>query len=114
MPSKITVTTLSAFDPPGYPLVDDKLDEQQKATWSNMISDLMTLEIEAEYRDDKGKLHPLPGPNHTIRTPLTQFFNGSVTPFDIDQKPIHITWNGFPNIVCIISFFFHLPPSIPY
>lgn len=111
MPSKITITTLSAFDPPGYPLVDDKLDEQQRASWSNTISDMMTLEIEAESRDAKGKLEPLTGPNNIIRKPLTQFFNGSVTPFDIDQKPIRITWNAFPNIVRIPHTSTHSPST---
>ncbi|KAK3312167.1 hypothetical protein B0H66DRAFT_525165 [Apodospora peruviana] len=40
----------------------------------------------------------LQGPDGN-RTPLTQFFNGTVTAYDTDQKPVSITWIGFPNLV---------------
>lgn len=103
MSDNVNVTVLSAFDPPGYPSVDDKLTPEQRKAWSDTISDWMTLEIEAKSRDKNGKLRPLAGPNGTNRTPLPQFFNGRVTPFNTGQNPIPITWIGFPNLVKLDS-----------
>lgn len=31
---------------------------------------------------------------------LPQFFNGTKTPYDIDQKGVAITWTAFPNKAC--------------
>ncbi|KAK4224653.1 hypothetical protein QBC38DRAFT_485047 [Podospora fimiseda] len=95
--SNLQETTLSEFDPPGYPYVDDKLTPAQKLEWSKGISEFMNTEISAKQPDGT----PLDGPDNTFRTPLTQFFNGTVTAFDVDQEPVQITWIGFPNIVAV-------------
>jgi hypothetical protein len=36
------------------------------------------------------------------RTKLQQFFNGTVTPYDQSQKPVDVTWRGFPNLVRLL------------
>ncbi|KAE8399527.1 hypothetical protein BDV37DRAFT_287549 [Aspergillus pseudonomiae] len=33
------------------------------------------------------------------RTPLTQFFDGTVTPFNQQDKPLPVEWNAFPNLI---------------
>ena len=83
------------FDPPGYPDVDDGLTPEQRLGWSEQISGWMDLEIKAVHPNGD----PLDGPFGTNRTPLTQFFNGTVTAFETNQKPVSITWIGFPNLV---------------
>ncbi|KAK1750174.1 hypothetical protein QBC47DRAFT_126078 [Echria macrotheca] len=93
--SGVSIQKLKEFDPPGFPDVDDGLTPEQRQGWSDQISSLMNLEIAA--KDSDG--NPLPGPDNTNRTPLTQFFNGTVTAFETDQKPVAITWIGFPNLV---------------
>ncbi|EHL03007.1 hypothetical protein M7I_0978 [Glarea lozoyensis 74030] len=35
------------------------------------------------------------------RDPLTQFFNGTLVPYDTTQQPAAITWIGFPNLVAV-------------
>lgn len=89
------VQTLAEFDPPAYPIVDDGLTPDQRLQWSKQIAEWMDMEITATQPDGE----PLPGPHDTNRTPLPQFFNGTITPYDTDQKPVPITWNGFPNMV---------------
>ncbi|KPM37858.1 hypothetical protein AK830_g8703 [Neonectria ditissima] len=95
MSREITTSTIPAFNPPAYPYQDDDLSTEQKAKWSETISDWMTLEINAK---DSETGEPLQGP-YGPRTPLTQFFNGRVTPFNVAQKPTPISWIGFPNLV---------------
>ena len=90
-----SVETLSEFDPPGYPDVDDGLTPEQRLGWSQQISAWMNMEITAIQPDGT----PLDGPSDIPRTPLTQFFNGTVTAFETDQKPVSITWIAFPNLV---------------
>ncbi|KAF8544174.1 hypothetical protein BDD12DRAFT_724447 [Trichophaea hybrida] len=41
------------------------------------------------------------GPCGKPRTPLSQFFNGTVTAFDTTQKPKVVSWNGFPNRIAL-------------
>lgn len=94
-------STLPAFNPPGFPSQDDGLNAQQRAAWSDTISEWMTNEISGQYRDENGNLQPLDGPCGTYRTKLPQFFNGTVTPFNTAQKPALISWIGFPNLVGI-------------
>ncbi|KAI1320783.1 hypothetical protein F5Y16DRAFT_389559 [Xylariaceae sp. FL0255] len=92
----LKISRLPAFDPPGCPYVDDGLTSQQKSSWStDNISKWMNEEISA--KDDDG--NSLTGGGGVIRTPLTQFFNGTFTPYDIGQKPVPISWIGFPKLV---------------
>jgi hypothetical protein len=35
------------------------------------------------------------------RTPLPQFFNGTVTAFEQTQQPTAITWDAFPKLVLL-------------
>lgn len=88
-------TVLTEFDPPGFPYVDE-IRSQNKIAWSKTrISDWMQNEITA--KNDDGT--PLQGPNGIIRTPLDQFFNGTVTPFNTGQAPDPIHWTAFPKRV---------------
>ena len=87
--------TLKQFDPPGFPYVDDLLP-QNKPIWSNKrVSDWMQQEITA--KNDDGT--PLQGPNGIDRTPLDQFFNGTITPYETGQTPAAIHWTAFPKKV---------------
>ncbi|KAK3368703.1 hypothetical protein B0H63DRAFT_515247 [Podospora didyma] len=97
----VTLRTLAAFDPPGHPYVDDGLTAPQKLSWSKEISSWMQAEITAQEPDPDhpGKTRPVLGPKNIPRTPLAQFFNGTITAFDVDQEPVAITWIGFPNLV---------------
>ncbi|KAL7948109.1 hypothetical protein V8C42DRAFT_316717 [Trichoderma barbatum] len=99
----MTIRTLAVFRAPGYPYQDDKLTAGQTGAWSEIISNWMTEEIDAEFEKD-GKMEPLPGPSKDgcdgkPRTKLKQFFNGRITPYDVDQKPTPITWIGFPRLI---------------
>lgn len=88
-PGKFTAQVLPGFSPPGD-LPD--FNPETREIWSrNYISRWMTGEINADPR--------VVGPN---RTPLQQFFNGTVTPFD-NSKQIPVTWNAFPKLVCAHS-----------
>jgi hypothetical protein len=73
--------TLPQFSPPAY-LTDIK-QENAKA-WSDTISGWMDDEIAGH----------VPG-----RTPLKQFFNGTVTAYDQSADHVNITWFGFPKKV---------------
>ncbi|KAF8245563.1 hypothetical protein K440DRAFT_555517 [Wilcoxina mikolae CBS 423.85] len=42
-----------------------------------------------------------PGPCGKARTPLPQFFNGTITAFDTTQTPKVVSWNGFPNRIAL-------------
>ncbi|KAF9880613.1 hypothetical protein CkaCkLH20_01655 [Colletotrichum karsti] len=96
------ISTIPVYNPPGFPFQDDHLDAQQRTAWSNTISEWITNEIDAQYRDDDGNLQRLPGPcDGTFRTKLQQFFNGTVTPFNTGQKPALIDWIGFPKLIKI-------------
>ncbi|TFA99040.1 hypothetical protein CCMA1212_009082 [Trichoderma ghanense] len=99
-----TIRTLAVFRAPGYPYQDDKLTAGQTGVWSDIIDTWMTEEINAEYRDDDGNMHPLPRPRKRgcdgkPRTKLKQFFNGRITPYNVGQKPTPITWIGFPRLI---------------
>lgn len=103
-----TIRTLAVFRAPGYPYQDDKLTAGQTGVWSDIIDTWMTEEINAEYRDDDGNMHPLPGPRKRgcdgkPRTKLKQFFNGRITPYNVGQKPTPITWIGFPRLVRLLE-----------
>lgn len=81
-----TVQTLSAHSPPAN--LND-LSKANKEIWSEKrISAWMAQEI------DGG----IPGPCGKPRTALSQFFDGTVTAFNVDQTPIAtIHWTAFPN-----------------
>ncbi|KAL6402246.1 hypothetical protein AUP68_14714 [Ilyonectria robusta] len=85
----VSIQKLAKFDPPGYPDVDDGLTDPQKLAWSQKISDWMDFEIAGD--DESGQ--------RSGRTKLPQFFNGTVTAYDVSQQPAAITWIGFPNLV---------------
>ncbi|RSL69401.1 hypothetical protein CEP53_002231 [Fusarium sp. AF-6] len=104
MSEKFTSETIPSFDPPGFPFQDDNLTDDQKQEWSDTVSSWMDEEINAGYTDDKGVFHRTPGgrePNLFNRTPLTQFFNGRATPYNVKRKPISISWPAFPRLVAI-------------
>ena len=74
--------TLPDFAPPGNL---NELTSENKQTWSSQyISKWMNDEIAG---------------NNPGRSPLSQFFNGTVTPFDVSQSPARIQWIAFPNKV---------------
>jgi hypothetical protein len=95
-PGKAKIQVLPELDPPGWPYVDDHLSVGQKVEWSQLVSSWMNSEITA--KNDDGS--PLTGGGGVIRTPLTQFFNGTVTPYDTEQGAQRVTWIGFPGLVC--------------
>ncbi|KAK3941638.1 hypothetical protein QBC46DRAFT_353084 [Diplogelasinospora grovesii] len=79
-----TFKKLDAFDPPGFPHTNDNLTPEQRSVWSSQkISSWMDAEIDGDGGETK----------------LPQFFNGTVEEFDVDQKPLAITWVGFPGLV---------------
>ncbi|KAJ1323027.1 hypothetical protein MN608_11881 [Microdochium nivale] len=90
-------STIPAFNPPGFPHQDDQFSTKQKQDWSETISAWMDQEISGTDLDvpcgDK------PPYVFVARTPLTQFFNGTQTPFDTTQKPVLVSWTGFPKNV---------------
>ncbi|KAH6844692.1 hypothetical protein B0I37DRAFT_433185 [Chaetomium sp. MPI-CAGE-AT-0009] len=94
-PGKVTIKVLPEFNPPGWPYVDDGLSAEQKATWSQLVSSWMQNEITAT--NDDGS--PLTGGGGVLRTPLTQFFNGTVTAYNTAQEPQTISWTGFPGLI---------------
>lgn len=103
MSENFTSQKIASFDPPGFPVQDDKLTDKQKQEWSDTISSWMNEEINAGHTDEKNVFHPLQAVTKKgavfNRTPLTQFFNGRLTPFNVGQKPVPISWSGFPNLV---------------
>jgi hypothetical protein len=90
MSDKFTNAKLPAFNPPAYPYQDDGLNVEQRQAWSDIISRWMTCEIDGTDPDTGGP---------SGRTKLTQFFNGRETAFNLEQKPIPVSWIGFPNLV---------------
>jgi hypothetical protein len=94
-PGNVTIQVLPEFNPPGWPDVNDGLSAKQKAAWSQLVSSWMQTEITA--KNDDGS--PLIGGGGVVRTPLTQFFNGTVTPYATTQPPQTVSWIGFPGLV---------------
>ena len=89
-----SVRTLTAYSPPAN-LSD--LTDNNKQLWSEQnIAHWIQSEIDAK---DPDTGEPLAGPDNIPRTPLSQFFNGTVTAYDVDQAPIVIDWKAFPNLV---------------
>ncbi|KAI2634790.1 hypothetical protein GGS26DRAFT_524387 [Hypomontagnella submonticulosa] len=82
------IGTIKQFSPPGY--VDD-LTPKQAEDWSATISGWMDKEISGQHVE-------LP-----YRNPLTQFFNGRKTSFNLDQRPASISWIGFPKKVNLLT-----------
>ena len=92
--SSASIKTLEAYSPPCN-LSDLTVDNQR--LWSKLqIAHWIQSEINAVDPDNGG---PLEGPNGIKRTPLSPYFNGTFTPFDVDQVPVAITWTAFPNLV---------------
>lgn len=79
-------STLPAFSPPAN--LDDLTPENREIWSQNYISYWMTGEINADPK--------VVSPN---RTKLSQFFNGTVTPYDTTQTPAVVSWNAFPKLV---------------
>ena len=94
-PGNVTAQVLPELNPPGWPYVDDGLSAENKAAWSREVSSWMETEITAKNPDGT----PLTGGSNVLRTPLTQFFNGTVTAYDTSQPPQTISWIGFPGLV---------------
>ena len=85
-------STIPRHNPPGYPLVDD-LTDANKAIWSK---EYISAWINAEIKR---------GPNVCRKGDpkvgkLTQFFDGTVTPYDVAQAGADIgPWEAFPGKV---------------
>lgn len=94
-PGNVTAQVLPELNPPGWPYVDDGLSAENKAAWSREVSSWMETEITAKNPDGT----PLTGGSNVLRTPLTQFFNGTVTAYDTSQPPQTISWIGFPGLI---------------
>jgi hypothetical protein len=82
----VTISTIPEFSPPGN-LSD--LTDSNKQLWSDKfisqrINDEIAGNVEGPYQK---------------RDPLTQFFNGTIVPYDTTQQPTGITWIAFPNQV---------------
>ena len=85
--SSSTPAVLPIFNPPGN-LGD--LTPQNREVWSRKyISQWMDDEIAGNEQ----------GPCGTQRTPLSQFFNPTKTPYDQSQTPTRVEWIGFPHRV---------------
>ena len=81
-------SVIAEFSPPGN---IDELTVENKSLWSrDCISKWMDDEIAGNVSDE--------------RTPLSQFFNGTLTAYDIDQAGVDIAWVGFPNRVYRYGF----------
>ena len=87
----LTMSTVPRHNPPGFPFVDD-LTLKNKEMWSrDFISTWMRDEISGG---------PNICPNETPSLQLTQFFDGTVTPFDTSQAGLSIgPWKAFPGKV---------------
>lgn len=94
-PGNFTAQVLPELNPPGWPYVNDGLSAGQKEAWSQEVSSWMETERTAKNPDGT----TLTGGSNVIRTPLTQFFNGTVTPYNTEQPPQPISWIGFPGLV---------------
>lgn len=90
----VSVRKLSAYSPPAN-LSD--LTDNNKQLWSeHNIAHWIQSEIDAI---DPATGKALTGPDNIPRTPLSQFFNGTVTAYDVDQAATPIDWKAFPNLV---------------
>ena len=89
-----SVRTLTAYSPPAN--LSDLTDKNKKLWSEHNIAHWIQSEIDA-IDPDTGK--PLTGPDNIPRTTLSQFFNGTVTAYDVDQAAIAIPWKAFPNLV---------------
>jgi len=86
----VKTSTIPEFNPPGNL---SELTDANKKIWSEkFISQWMNNEITGNVE----------GP-YQKRDPLTQFFNGTVVPYDTTQQPTGITWTAFPNQVFFFS-----------
>ena len=85
--SSSTPAVLPIFHPPGN--LDDLTPQNRKIWSSRYISKWMDDEIAGNE----------PGPCNTTRTPLSQFFNPTKTPYDQSQTPGTVKWIGFPHRV---------------
>ncbi|KAK6516000.1 hypothetical protein TWF281_004590 [Arthrobotrys megalospora] len=82
--------TLPLHSPPGN--LDDLTDANKKLWSEDRISAWMNQEINQIP-------YPVPGPCGTERGKLSQFFDGTVTPFETGQQGVAVTWKAFPGIV---------------
>ncbi|KAK6352358.1 hypothetical protein TWF730_009187 [Orbilia blumenaviensis] len=83
-------STLPVHSPPGN--LDDLTPENRKL-WSDLkISKWMEDEINATGENAEG-------PCGQPRTKLSQFFDGTITPFEAGQDGATVTWTAFPGII---------------
>ena len=75
-------SVLKEHSPPGN--LQDLTPENRKKWSDEFVS--MWMDNEIQGKEDG-------------REPLSQFFNGTKTPFDRTQKPATITWIAFPKLV---------------
>ena len=77
--SSVSIKTLEAYSPQAN-LADLTVDNQR--LWSKLlIAHWIQSEINAVDLDNGGLLE---GPNGIMRTRLSQYFDGTVIPFDVD------------------------------
>ena len=79
----VLASKLKVFSPPGN--IDD-LSDANRAGWSEAVSSWMSNEITGRTAG---------------RTPLKQFFDGTVTAYRQAQQGVKITWTGFPKRACV-------------
>ena len=93
--SSASIKTLEAYSPPGN--LSDLTAHNQELWSKRCIARWIQSEIKAV--DPETNKKPPVQAGEFIRTPLSQFFDGTVTPFDHDQTPATIKWKAFPNLV---------------
>jgi hypothetical protein len=95
MSANLGAKVIPAFSPPGN---INELTPENKAIWSKkFISQWMNDEIAGNEE----------GPWGIKRTPLQQFFNGTITAYETTQEPTAIQWIAFPKKVIIYRLRLH-------
>ena len=75
-------STIPTFSPPANL---QELSTENQSVWSkDYISTWMNQEIAGQ---------------ESGRSPLSQFFNGTITAYNVTQQASRVTWIGFPNRV---------------
>ena len=76
----MAIGKLPQFSPPAY--LED-FEKEDLHFWSEQVDNWFSTEIKGE-------------PGGVPRTSLTQFFNPTKTEYELNQRPVPITWVGFP------------------
>lgn len=82
----VSIATIPDFAPPGN--LQELTPENQKI-WSEQYVGHWTA----------GEINADPSVVSGGRTKLSQYFNGTIVPFDQSQQPTPVTWTAFPKLV---------------